>query len=429
MDQSELFREKSIEEYRNRWLGKIIVVTPIATNLTALICIAVIVTVCAIVYTVSYTHRVHLEGQIVPSRGLISVAAPISGFLGEAYVGEGDHVFEGQLLYSLQSESRTQSGETRSAVASAFKRQRENLETERSKKQITATASKKSLEDKILMLENSIEYAAMGITISTEYVELLRDDSKKYQDLLEKHIVTAREATLRRDTFMQEQMKLVAAMQELIIKKQTINELKSDLASFDANLQISISEINAQIARVDAEASETAARLEAEVVAPTAGTVTAASLKAGQHAVAGSTLVSILPDGSRMQVHLFANSRAITFIHPGARVSLRYVGFPYQKFGVYRGVVAEVTRAALSSEDLRNVPSSSNVNQTAEIYRVTVDPERDSVTAYGKSEQLIAGMRVEADVFADSRPLYEWILEPLITWHASIAGPLEGKSQ
>jgi len=46
-------------------------------------------------------------------------------------------------------------------------------------------------------------------------------------------------------------------------------------------------------------------------------------------------------------------------------------------------------------------------------YRVLVELDRQTVTAYGRPEQLRPGMALSADVLGDRRKLYEWVLEPL----------------
>ena len=46
-------------------------------------------------------------------------------------------------------------------------------------------------------------------------------------------------------------------------------------------------------------------------------------------------------------------------------------------------------------------------------YRLIVDLEKTTITAYGKQEPLRAGMTVAADVELENRYLYEWLLEPV----------------
>jgi hypothetical protein len=106
------------------------------------------------------------------------------------------------------------------------------------------------------------------------------------------------------------------------------------------------------MAQLEQERAEAEARREIVVVAPHDGTVTAIHAVPGAKADTGTPLLSIVPLASRLEAHLYAPSRAIGFVRPGQRVLLRYQAFPYQRFGHYEGVVAAVSRAALSPAEL-----------------------------------------------------------------------------
>jgi membrane fusion protein len=123
-------------------------------------------------------------------------------------------------------------------------------------------------------------------------------------------------------------------------------------------------------------------------------------------------VVSIVPDGAVLQAHLFAPSRAIGFIRPGDHVLLRYQAYPYQKFGHAQGLVASVSRTALSASDLSGTLAQASSNGEP-LYRITVTLARQTITAYGKPLALQAGILVDADILHEKRKLYEWVLEPL----------------
>jgi membrane fusion protein len=57
----------------------------------------------------------------------------------------------------------------------------------------------------------------------------------------------------------------------------------------------------------------------------------------------------------------------------------------------------------------------------AGIYRVRVMPDQPYVMAYGKQKTLEAGMRVDADVALERRPLYRWLFDPLYHLQRSVS--------
>ncbi|WP_245419949.1 HlyD family efflux transporter periplasmic adaptor subunit [Phyllobacterium salinisoli] len=135
---------------------------------------------------------------------------------------------------------------------------------------------------------------------------------------------------------------------------------------------------------------------------------------------AGSELVSILPADGNLEIHLLAESKAIGFVRKGIRVLLRYAAFPYQKFGQYPGMITDVSQVTVAN-DLDTSVALSQQKQ-APRYRITVQPDSSVVMAYGKPEPLRAGMAVEADLLLDTRPLYQWLFEPLYSLHGKITG-------
>ena len=55
-------------------------------------------------------------------------------------------------------------------------------------------------------------------------------------------------------------------------------------------------------------------------------------------AIPGAILFNIVPSSSRLQANLYAQSRAFGFINRGQAVKLKVDAFPYQKFGLIRGI-------------------------------------------------------------------------------------------
>jgi membrane fusion protein len=73
-----------------------------------------------------------------------------------------------------------------------------------------------------------------------------------------------------------------------------------------------------------------------------------------------------------------------------------------------------VTRAPIESGDARDASGIKESDKArGGIYRIVVRPDRDAVTAYGEERPLEAGMRVEADIALEKRPLYRWLFDPL----------------
>src|SRR3546814_11028794 len=65
----------------------------------------------------------------------------------------------------------------------------------------------------------------------------------------------------------------------------------------------------------------------------------------------------VLGDDARLDVELFAPSRAIGFARVGERVRLMYDAFPYQQLGTIGGTVNRIPRTALGPPQLAAPPA------------------------------------------------------------------------
>ncbi|AVJ19320.1 anibiotic ABC transporter [Serratia sp. MYb239] len=120
---------------------------------------------------------------------------------------------------------------------------------------------------------------------------------------------------------------------------------------------------------------------------------------------------TVLEVGARLQARIMVSSRAIGFINPGQQVMLRYEAYPYQKFGVQRGRVLEVSTAALSPQEVMAITGDSNVHER--LYQVVVELDKQSINLYGKDVALRSGIKLEADFLIEKRRIIEWVFEPL----------------
>ena len=174
--------------------------------------------------------------------------------------------------------------------------------------------------------------------------------------------------------------------------------------------------IDRQVAALEQEIAGTEAQRQIVIPAPQAGTVTAIQAELGSNVNTAAPLMNIVPAGRKLEAQLFGPSRAVGFVRPGQRVLLRYQAFPYQKFGQYEGVVADVSRTAINPGELTQLSGLTSLLAANEpVYRITVTLARQTAIAYGEAIPLQSGMQLEADVMMEKRRLIEWVFDPLFT--------------
>ena len=214
---------------------------------------------------------------------------------------------------------------------------------------------------------------------------------------------------------LDEQARLKTLERDRISIHRERDALQNELSTLPIKHQNQRAQIERILASMGQELVESEAKRRLIISAPEAGTATAVIAEVGQALDTSKPLVSIVPEGAKLQAHLYAPSKAVGFIKAGDTVRLRYQAYPYQKFGHHQSTVLYVSKTALPNNELPTMMGSlSGTGAGSEpLYLITVTPTQQSIKAYGKPQSLQAGMLLEADVLQESRRLYEWVLEPL----------------
>ena len=419
-----LFRAAAISARADQWLGTTRAVQPWPIKVVAPVGAALALAVVAFLIFGQYTQRARVQGVLAPSSGLIKLAAPQEARILSLKVSDGDRVEKGQPLYVLDLDRQTELGAASETVLQALKVQREELQKELLRRSVSDKERKEALNVKLGDLSKETGQVDRQIETGEDYMKLLDEQLGSYQDYLKRGITVQRDVDDRRSRLMTEKTKLEQLRRDRGRLESDANATRAEIAQIDHEGGSKISEIRRQIADADRSIAEAEAQRRIEIVAPEAGRVTGVVAHAGQAVPNAAPLLTIVPDSGTLQANLYAESSAIGFVREGAQVMLRYATFPYQKFGQHPGVVTAISRAALRADEIDNgVPLPPELQGRGTLYRLTVKPQSTEIAAYGKREPLQAGMQVEADIFLDTRPIWQWILNPLFSLRPLHAGP------
>ena len=410
-----LFRREVAEARKSAWLGEAQVVHPLPIRVVGGLCLAFVALVGLYAWLGSYTRRIHAEGLLAPDIGLITVASPLAGRVSASGVREGERVERGQLLFTIDLDAVSANGPTQERVIAQLGRQRESVERQRAARAAMATAEKEGLREQVANLEAQRAKIEEQLALQEKLVPPLKARADELADLVTRGFARAADFQSQNYLYLQATSQLAQFRQGGLQVEGKLGDLRAKLATFDETLARDLAELDRTAAQLEQQRAESEARRAIEVRAPERGVLTSIRAQAGQTVAAGASLLTLLPSEGRLQANLFVDSSAIGFIEPGATVMLRYAAFPFQRFGLHGGRVTEVTRAPLESEG--NQPEAArNAAKNAGnggVYRIIVRPDADSVAAYGEQRRLEAGMRVEADIALEKRPLYRWLLDPL----------------
>ncbi|TLU74139.1 HlyD family secretion protein [Lichenicoccus roseus] len=424
-----LFRSEALEARRDAWLGRVQVAQPIpvrvATVMTAVFLAATVLFVC----TGTYTRRVHAGGRMLPPTGLITIQSPAAGILARQYAVEGRHVSRGQPLFVLDMEANSASGPTQLHILADLASQRRLLQQQRSLRETAAVIDKQSLALALQNLAEQRRQLTLQIDLDNQTMPAVQRSLARLQDAAQQHIATDAQLQSQIYTYTELLSTHAQFLQSSLEVDGRLAETAARYRRFDSDLARELADLDRQIAGLDQQVAENEAKRTISILAPDDGTLTAIRAHVGQHVEAGSTLLTLLPRSQTLEADLYVTSAAIGFIREGAPVLLRYAAFPYQRFGLYRGRVTQITRAPMTIEGGATVGGAVEGGQAGdggEYYRIVVMPDLPYVLTYGQHRPLEAGMQVEANIALDRRRLYQWLFDPLISLERSV-GAVAGR--
>ena len=401
-----LFRPEVVQARRQDWLGRISLAQPMPVWVGAMFALLAAVAVACLFLFGEYAHRSRVGGQLVPDLGVSTVVAPTSGMVGRMTVEEGASVARDQALVRIDLPRVAASGADAHTGIGRGLDERDSSSVQLAQAQLAQLAVQEQGQHRQLaMLRTELGQVRAGIATRDAQVRLGRETADRYREVAASGYVSVVQVR------QQEQ-----AMLEMLNARQVLERQATALAREIAGLEQALAGLPAQREAIEATARREHALLAQEryrheadggvlVKAPLAGLVAHRFVEPGQAVQAGQPLLSLLPEGARLQAQLQVPSRAIGFIRPGDRVRLRYQAYPFQKFGHQGGRVARISRSA--------VPPVAGAPSSEPHYRILVALDRQDVLAYGRPEPLRPGMLLEADILGERRKLHEWLLEPL----------------
>lgn len=412
-----MFREEVLGAQVGRTHGPILLVRPVAS--WCFVVVAAVIVVCLLTYLIlgAYTKRITATGVLLPVNGMIRIVPPVAGVITERRVSEGQRVRKGDILFVLMDTRSQRSGSDiqtlQQAHHASFRQRRASLLKAQDAQRQLAEQTQQGLQQRLLMLR--AEIAGNHQQIALQHSRVGRADTvlQRYRQLAQARFVSSLDLEEKKDVIAEQRLQLFSLQQQTIELKRTLAASEDDLRQLPVRTAQALAEIDRELGALGLEETDVQTHDGYAITAPLEGVVTSVTARVGQSTY-GQALATVLPLHAPLEAQLYLPSRSVGFVATGQQVRLRYQAYPYQKFGQYAGVVTEVARSPISSNELPLALPS--VIQEG-VYRVTVQLARQSILAYGKPIALQPGMVLEADIAQDRRRLIEWLLEPLYGLH------------
>ena len=299
------------------------------------------------------TRTARVNGWLLPQEGVVRLQAPRPGIVGSLAVKEGDQVHKGDRLLTLSDELESaRLGPTQAQITQRLSERRASMTEERSQQQRLLAQQDRALASRVAALRAEEEQIQSEIGLLRERIEIAQRAVALHRKLNAEGFISEMKVQQVQSELLEQRARLAAAERSRLTAVRERMNIEAERADLPLKMGRDTALLDRGMAELEQERAEAEARREIVVVAPHDGTVTAIHAVPGAKADTGTPLLSIVPLTSRLEAHLYAPSRAIGFVRTGQRVQLRYQAFPYQRFGHYEGVVAAVSRAALSPAEL-----------------------------------------------------------------------------
>lgn len=392
--------------------GSVLLVRPVSHTLLMWAFLGFALAIGAFFATFEYQRKVAVAGSLAPKAGLVKIVAPVSGTVVEHKVTEGQVVKAGDILFVVDNERESRfSREVSKSNAERVAQRRDNLQSDQLQAQRQADQKMSAVRKKASDIQVDIGKLESQLSLQRQRIEIEEGAYLQATELQTKGFISTAQLRTKKAEMLDQRQRLADIERAKSSAQRELQDLQA--ASLEIRIQAERDQaaIERGISSTEQELADSENRRDTVIRAPMDGIVSAIAPVLGQAISANSPLAVLLPANSGLVADLLVPSKAIGFVKPGMTVLIRYQAFPYQKFGIAKGTIEEVSDSTvLEMSGALGVPP----DQTHEpLYRVRTTLPAQTIQAYGTQRQLKPGMLLEASILTEKRHLYEWVLEPL----------------
>lgn len=407
---SSLFRKEALEHRKDRLFGDVVLLQPLSMTVLVSVVVFVCLMIMAILFWGTYARKETVQGYLVPDKGIVKTYAPQGGTIAKVHVREGDEVKEGDTLITMISERGMQGGSDIDSVQLKELAATQIHLTDRIKAEKSLHISETArLNNQIEGLKKELGQIEQSLHAQEDRLQIMQTRLNGAKKLLESKNLSQNDYQKIYEEMLVQKQQYQEMQRAKSTRENALSQAKSELEQLPIRTESLINDIENKISEIKQREAEVSIRRALEIRSPISGTVTALQVREGQAQTTNTPLLAIMPKDASLQVELFVPSRAIGFIAKDQRVKVRFAAFPYQRFGIYEGQVAVISKHVLLPSEL----PTAVIELKEPVYRLTVNLDKQYVNAYGTTFPLQAGMSLEADIILENQTLFQWILDPL----------------
>ena len=406
---SSLYRKEAIAHQRERAWGELVVSTPRIARVFAWVGVLLAAAFIAFLATAQYTRKSRAPAVLAYANDPVLLSANEAGTVVSVDVKSGDRVKAGQRLATISTE-RTAGGEAVFAAgARDAEARRAAIKSERKQAQALISAQQAQLAARIDALTAEGTQLGREIDAQADRVTQLKVQVERYRQLARDKFAPELQVQQKQDDLAEQVVKLESLKRTRAGIQRDLAIARTELPTLRATVEGKLALLSRDEAALVQSSRENLARRAYEVTAASDGTVERVIALAGQSVIIGAPLMQVQTGPRVLMADIYVPTRSAGFLREGQTVRLAIDAFPMERFGHATATVNDVGRSVIAPGDSL-LPASVK----EPVFRVRATLASSAITAYGETYPLKSGLSAQADIALDERPLYRWLIEPVL---------------
>lgn len=423
-----IYRKEAIEYKKIHWKGKTLLLAGIPAWLVTLLASLFLIALVLSLIFCTFTQRIDVRGEVITLPHSVNVFAPQQGFVVNQHVKVGDIVNKGQPLYELDVSRNTINGNVSAAQIEVINEKIANAEDIISKLTRNKAETLTALDKQIKTTSASLAETNRMLATTQVGLNKMHTNLSSYDKYLKDGLITKDQYNYQHSLYFQQQ----SAYQSLVTQKMQLEsqltQTNSDKITKAADFDNQISSQHNQINDYKNQLVESNANGNLIIKATTNGKIESLAVTKGQMVENGSSLAQIKPTGDiEYYLILWLPNNTIPYVKPGDTINIRYDAFPADKFGQFPGKVISISSVPASRQEMAEYTNVNNGTSQQELalYKAIIKIKDKTFNYNGKTLTLSNGLKAQAVVFLEERPLYMGMFTPFYKMTQSVSGPID----
>ncbi|HBW3519306.1 TPA: HlyD family secretion protein [Klebsiella pneumoniae] len=424
---NKLYRTEAIEYKRHHWRGKALLLAGLPAWLIVLLSTLFLIALIVAVIFYKFTQRIDVKGEVITLPHSINVFSPQQGFIIKQYVKIGDLVKKNQPLYEIDVSRNTSSGNVSAAQVESINEKIYNSEEIIKKLVHNKKQTLNALNEQLKTSTDSLKVTIRMLQNTQAGLKKMHDNLASYDKYLSDGLITKDQYNYQHSLYFQQQSAYQSLVSQKMQLESQITQLNSDKVTKAADFDNQISSQYNQTNDYKNQLIESNANGNLIVKATADGRIESLSATQGQTVDNGSSLAQIKPIGNvEYYLILWLPNNSIPYLKIGDSINIRYDAFPADKFGQFPGEIISISSMPASRQEMSEYTNVNNgsTQQELALYKAIVKIKDKEFSYKGKTLSLSNGLKAQAVVFLEERPLYMWMFTPIYKISQSVSGPV-----